>query len=303
MPRETTRPERLVLARMPFLSAREKILLDDILDGRFDPSEHSKLGLEEIVGRRLKDAPWEPQAWKNAARQDHEFFITHGITACSWFDELYPPILRETSRAPYMLYVRGTMPILGGTALAIVGTRFPTGRGLETAWRIAGEASAEGLVVVSGLARGIDTAAHRGAMGGGRPTCAVLGCGIDGVYPKSNRDVAAAMIAKGGCLVSEYPPGTNPSRWTFPERNRIIAGFCRSTLVIEAPLGSGALITASFALEEGRDVFVAQAGAGGSKSAGSDKLVSEGARLVTGFCDISSDWCVRETPQKEEYTV
>ncbi len=294
MARETTRPERLTLARMPFLSAREKILLDDILDGRFDPARISREYLEEIVGRRLKDAPWEPEAWKDAARADGDYFAKHGITACSWFDEAYPGILREISRAPYMLYVRGSMPVMGGTSLAVVGTRFPTGRGLESAFSLARAASEAGLVVVSGLARGIDTAAHRGAMAGGSPTCAVLGCGIDGVYPKGNRDVAAAMLAKGGCLVSEYPPGFPPSRWTFPERNRIIAGFCRSTLVIEAPAGSGALITASFALEEGRDVFVAEACAGGTKSRGSDALVSEGARLVSGIGDIYADWYVRE---------
>jgi DNA processing protein len=291
---------RLALARMPFLSAREKILLDDVLDGRFDAVRLGRAAVEDIVGRRLKDAPWEPEAWLDAARRDKAFLGSRGGSALSWFDEGYPAILRETARAPYMLYLRGALPEMGGAAVAVVGTRFPTGRGLEAASRLARQASAAGVAVVSGLARGIDAAAHRGALAGGSPTCAVLGCGIDTVYPKSNRELAAAIVSAGGCLVSEYPPGTAPTRWSFPERNRIIAGLCRSTIVVEAPEGSGALITSAFALEEGRDVYVARDCEGGSRSAGSDALAADGAMLVSSFAEIAVDWSGRDYTEARE---
>ncbi|MDX9957738.1 MAG: DNA-processing protein DprA, partial [Spirochaetia bacterium] len=171
-----------------------------------------------------------------------------------------------------------------------VGTRYPTGNGLKISAGFAREAAAAGIPVVSGLARGIDAAAHRGALLGSGPTFAVLGCGIDTVYPRANKELAMRMISGGGGLISEYPPGVTPSRWTFPERNRILAGLCRSTVVVEAPTGSGALITASFALEEGRDVYVAEACRGGLRSAGSDALASDGAPAVEDLQEILSDW-------------
>ncbi|MGD9938448.1 MAG: DNA-processing protein DprA [Clostridia bacterium] len=280
----------LTLARMPFLSAREKILLADLLDGSVDVSVLCIGALQEITGRSLRGAVWEPQAWKAMAAMDAAFLKSSGTRALSYFDEGYPGILRETARPPFMLYCRGRLPESGTPALAIVGTRYPTGNGLKISAGFAREAAAAGIPVVSGLARGIDAAAHRGALLGSGPTFAVLGCGIDTVYPRANKELAMRMISGGGGLISEYPPGVTPSRWTFPERNRILAGLCRSTVVVEAPTGSGALITASFALEEGRDVYVAEACRGGLRSAGSDALASDGAPAVEDLQEILSDW-------------
>ena len=279
----------LSIARMPYLSAREKILVSEALGN--DPLCSLRPGdIEAIVRRRIGDAPWDPQAWTAAAFRDKAYLESARGSSYSYLDPGYPPILRETARPPFMLYVRGQLPPADRPSVAIVGTRFPTGRGLDAAVALGMEAAAAGVPVVSGLARGIDSAAHRGALAGGGLTFAVLGRGVDEVYPKSNKDLASSMVRSGGGIISEYAPGTPPSRWTFPERNRILAGLCRSTIVVEAPGGSGALISAAFALEEGRDVYVAASCQGGVRSAGSDSLVADGAVTLASFIDIINDW-------------
>lgn len=279
----------MTIARMPFLSARERILLL----GTLGTASFTTLRLgdvERIVGRRLQGAPWESAAWISAAERDSAYLARVGGSSFSYFDQGYPAILRETARPPFMLYVRGRLPDPRKPAVAIVGTRFPTGRGIDAAATLGMEAGAAGVAVVSGLARGIDSAAHRGALAAGGLTFAVLGRGIDAVYPAANKELASRMVATGGGLTSEYPPGMPPSRWTFPERNRILAGLCRSTVVIEAPGASGALISAAFALEEGRDVYVSAPCMGGIRSAGSDALAAEGAVALSCFGDIIEDW-------------
>ena len=290
MAADTRGTRLLTIARMPFLSAREKILLVDLLDESADVSVLCIGALQEITGRSLRGATWEPEEWKVLATRDAQFMQASGTRALSYFDETYPAILRETARPPFMLYCRGRLPEPDTAAVAIVGTRYPTGNGLRISANFAHDAASAGLPVVSGLARGIDSAAHKGALGGGGPTFAVLGCGIDTIYPRANKELAVRIISSGGGLLSEYPPGVNPTRWTFPERNRILAGLCRSTIVIEAPKGSGALITASFALEEGRDVYVAADCTAGIRSAGSDALVADGAPAVSCFNEILEDW-------------
>jgi len=279
----------MTIARMPFLSARERILLAGVL-GRAPFSSLRLRDVEAAVGRRLRDAPWDAASWSAMAESDASWLEKVGGSSYSYFDPGYPAILRETARPPFMLYVRGRLPDQGRPAVAIVGTRYPTGRGLDAAVALGMEAAAAGVAVVSGLARGIDSGAHRGALAAGGRTFAVLGRGVDAVYPAANKELAARMVATGGGLTSEYPPGTPPSRWTFPERNRILAGLCRSTVVVEAPGASGALISAAFALEEGRDVYVAASCMGGVRSAGSDALAADGAVTLAGFGDIIEDW-------------
>lgn len=282
-------PSAMAIARMPFLSARERIRLLGILST--EPLSSLDLcDVERIVGRRLYDAPWDPASWSVSGEQDALFLCKFGGSALCYYDSGYPAILRETARPPFMLYLRGSLPDSTRPSLAIVGTRYPTGRGLDASLALAMEAAASGVVVVSGLARGIDSAAHRGALAAGGISCAVLGRGIDAIYPSSNKELASRMVETGGGIVSEYPPGVAPSRWTFPERNRILAGLCRSTIVVEAPGGSGALISAAFALEEGRDVYVAASCMGGPRSAGSDALVADGAMTLESFSDIIEDW-------------
>jgi DNA processing protein len=279
----------MAIARMRILSAREKIRLADRLGSRSLRSLR-RSEAEYMIQRRLGEDAWDPDGWMTLADLDATFLGRTGGSAFSYFDLGYPAILRETARPPFMIYVRGAMPDQARPAVAIVGTRYPTGRGIEVASGLGAQAALAGVQVVSGLARGIDAAAHRGALQGGGATFAVLGRGIDAVYPSSNKELAMRMVAAGGGLLSEYPPGMPPSRWTFPERNRILAGLCRSTVVVEAPGGSGALISASFALEEGRDVYVAAACMGGIRSAGSDSLVADGAQTLESFGDIIEDW-------------
>ncbi|MEI6877381.1 MAG: DNA-processing protein DprA, partial [Spirochaetota bacterium] len=176
-------------------------------------------------------------------------------------------------------------------------TRQATGIGLATATDFGRDLAASGVPVISGLARGIDAAAHRGALAAtwsagdsAAPTIAVLPVGIDAIYPPSHRGLASAILEKGGTLLSEYPPGTLPATWRFPERNRVIAGMARGALVVEAPLKSGALITASHALDAGRDVFIAEAILGGPMNAGADALAAEGASCLASAGELLAEW-------------
>lgn len=294
---EAGRLRDLAIARMPALSASGKARLSMLL-GERPLSGLSRAEAEELAGKRIGPEDWRPDDWAREAERDFALLERMGAKAYGYFDPGYPAILRETSRPPFMLYVRGRLPAADRPALAIVGTRYPTGRGLDTAAGLAAEAAEAGVEVVSGLARGIDSAAHRGALAGGGATFAVLGSGIDAIYPPSNKALAARMLERGGGVLSEYPPGVPPSRWTFPERNRILAGLCRSLVVVEAPGASGALISASFALEEGRDVYVASACMGGPRSAGSDALAADGAQTLASFDDIIADWRGSGNPER-----
>jgi len=246
--------------------------------------------VERIIGRPLPGRSFLPCALLSEAEGDAALLERLGASFVGIDEEAYPPALREIPTAPFGLYLRGEALPSERPALAIVGTRYPTPAGLRTAQEAAADCAHSGLPVVSGLARGIDSAAHRGALSRRGFTCAVLPCGIESVYPAGNRGLASAILEAGGLLLSEYPPGSEIYRSRFPERNRIISGLARGTLVVEAPAGSGALITADFALEQGRDVFVAAACLGGPRSAGLDRLAAEGAKCVARPRDILEDW-------------
>jgi DNA processing protein len=199
------------------------------------------------------------------------------------WDPDYPPALRQIPDPPALLYGRGRLP--GGPALAIVGTRQATDFGKVFTEQLATEVANAGVVVVSGLARGIDTAAHRGALDAGGSTLAVLGCGIDRIYPPENQRLYQ-QIAEQGALVSEYPPGSEPLPGHFPGRNRIISGLSIGTLVVEASRKSGSLITAEFALDQGRELMAVPGGVDRSTSYGSNLLIKQGAHPVTDAADI-----------------
>lgn len=203
-------------------------------------------------------------------------------------DRGYPPLLAEIPDPPARLWVRGDAPldVLERTAVAIVGARACSGYGRSVARLLAGEAAAAGAVVVSGLARGIDGEAHRGALAEGGTTVAVLGCGIDRDYPAAHAELARAILAGGGLVVSEYEPGVEPAPWRFPARNRIIAGLARATVVVEARERSGALITADFALEDGREVLAVPGEITSALSAGTNALLRLGAVPATGSLDV-----------------
>lgn len=210
---------------------------------------------------------------------------TLNVWLLSCGDADYPPLLRNIPDPPALLYGRGARRF--GEALAIVGSRVPSLTGKVAAETLARDMAAQGMTVVSGLARGIDAAAHRGALAAGGHTIAVLGCGIDRVYPQENARLFA-QIAEHGTLLSEYLPGSDPLPGHFPGRNRIISGLSRGTLVIEAAIDSGSLITAELALEQGREVFAVPGSIDRPTSAGPNRLIKEGAHPVTEPGDILS---------------
>jgi DNA processing protein len=202
-------------------------------------------------------------------------------------DPGFPPLLAAIHDPPRRLFLRGSAAVeqLSSPSVAIVGARACSSYGRSVARSLARELVGVGLVVVSGMARGIDGEAHRGALEAGGVTCAVLGCGIDRDYPAVHARLAYA-IAERSLLVSEYEPGVEPAPWRFPARNRIIAGLCRATVVVEARERSGALITADFALEEGREVLAVPGEITSALSAGTNALLRLGATPATSTADV-----------------
>jgi len=197
----------------------------------------------------------------------------------------YPRLLREIFAPPPVLFVKGDCGVFSRHAVAIVGTRRPTGYGREAAAHLASGLADQGIVVVSGLAAGIDTVAHEACLEKKGKTVAVLGCGLDIVYPAGNRDLAR-RIAANGAIVSEFPPGTPPEPFNFPRRNRIIAGLSYGTVVVEAGVRSGALITAQYALQQDRDVFAVPGPIFSDRSAGTFRLIKSGAIPVRCAGDV-----------------
>ena len=200
----------------------------------------------------------------------------------------YPALLRQIPDPPSSIWIRGDagLDLLAETAVAIVGARACSGYGRSVARMLATESAAAGVVVVSGLARGIDGEAHRGALAARGRTVAVLGCGIDRDYPAAHAQLARTIVETGGLLVSEYEPGVDPAPWRFPARNRIIAGLAGATVVVEARERSGALITADFALEDGREVLAVPGEITSALSAGSNALLRLGATPATCGADL-----------------
>lgn len=203
-------------------------------------------------------------------------------------DAQYPPLLRQIAHPPHLLYVYGETDLTDRFPVAVVGTRRASAYGLTHTREIAAELAQTGVCVVSGLALGIDAAAHTGALDGGGRTVAVLGSALDKPYPQENDPLMRRILESGGSVVSEYAPGTPPSRYSFLQRNRIIAGMCLGTLVTEGPRRSGALNTATRTLESGREVFALPGNVDSPGAQLPNMLISEGARLVTGAADILS---------------
>lgn len=203
-------------------------------------------------------------------------------------DDIYPGQLLEIADPPPLLYVRGNHSLLSAPSIAIVGSRNATPQGLANAEQFARALSHSGLTIVSGLALGIDAAAHRGGLAGGGSTIAVIGTGADAIYPRGNTALGTE-IASQGAMVSEFPLGTPPLAANFPRRNRLIAGLSRGVLVVEAALASGSLITARFAAEQGRDVFAIPGSIHSPVSKGCHALIKQGAKLVEAATDVTAE--------------
>ena len=219
-----------------------------------------------------------PEEWLDG---DAHHVITLG-------DEDYPEMLSEIPGPPRLLYVNGDIETLHQPALAIIGSRNPTEGGIRNAREFARHLAGQGFTIVSGMAQGIDAAAHQGALDAGGKTIAFLGTGIDRVYPSGNRDLAHA-IAENGALVSEFPLGAPPERWHFPARNRLISGLSLGTLVVEAARRSGSLITARLAGEQGREIFALPGSIHNPLSRGCHALIRQGAKLVETAGDIITE--------------
>ena len=209
------------------------------------------------------------------------------INLCSIFDEDYPPILKEINSPPMFFYYRGKLEPLA-ERIGIVGSRENTAYGQDVALELGRELASAGLTVVSGAARGIDTFAHRGALKTGR-TVAVLGCGINYIFPRENKKLYE-QIAERGVVLSEFPPQMTPTQGTFPTRNRIIAGLCRGVIVVEAGEKSGALITSTYAGDYGRDVFAIPGQIYAEKSKGCNELIRDGATLIKNAQDVLNEY-------------
>ena len=220
----------------------------------------------------------------HAIALDLEWLQCSGAHLITWNDPHYPALLREIADPPVALFCQGVLPI-EKPMVAVVGSRRATHAGMETAAGFAGQLSVAGIVVVSGLALGVDAAAHRGSLAAGGPTVAVLGSGLDLPYPRQNAR-PLGQIAECGAVLSEYPPTTRPAAYNFPYRNRIISGLSLGVLVIEAAQRSGSLITARLAGEQGRDVFAVPGAIGNVMSRGCHQLIRDGALLVESADDV-----------------
>jgi DNA processing protein len=229
--------------------------------------------------------------YRTEAERESKAVARAGVKIITLLSDNYPKDLLQIPDPPPYLYVKGELPA-SEPAIAIVGSRRASTYGLTTTERLARELAESGITVVSGMARGIDTAAHRGTLKGGGRSIGVLGCGIDILYPAENRQLFSGIQEKGA-LVSEFPMGTAPRAENFPRRNRIISGLSRGVLVVEAAENSGSLITARYALEQGRDVFAIPGNINCSSSRGTNRLIKQGAKLVEGIEDI-----LDELPQR-----
>lgn len=293
---------RAAVSRLSFLTTGERLSLLKKLD---NVSALALLSIDELCGhvsRKLKTKL--PSMEELVARAERDLLIMeqYAITLLLPGDDLYPEKLSQVPQAPFALYCRGCAELLTTSCVGVVGTRHPDGEGLKAAFSFSKDCAEQGVTVVSGLAFGIDSAAHKGALAAekGR-TIAVLGCGIDAVYPAANKRLASEILRGSGCIVSEYPPEEPVRKWQFPERNRIISGLSDAVMVIQAPDKSGALITADFALEQGRDLCVhpvALSFAERQKSAGKKaedvfssptgilRLVEEGAPVLSSCKEL-----------------
>lgn len=233
----------------------------------------------DISSRKgLAEAEQEMQA---ARRLDAQLIVPSSVT--------YPPLLNQIADPPLVIYVLGDVKVLSQHAVAVVGTRRPSAYGSSVAHRLAADLAGRQLVIVSGLARGIDSASHRGALEAGGKTVAVLGSGVNVIYPRENKKLAERCI-ESGAVISEFPLGTPPTPENFPIRNRIISGLALGTLIVEAAEYSGSLITARLALEQNREVFAVPGNITSAQSFGPNLLIKQGAKLVDQWMDVVEEF-------------
>jgi DNA processing protein len=251
-------------------------------------SPFEKLLSAEVVSPKVIQKITSPKNWDDLAAKFTKT-VPDGAQAVSLTEKEYPSKLRNITNPPPYIYYKGNIGIFEQPTLAVVGSRRPSDYGLRLTSRIVTELAAAGVVIVSGLAYGIDGTAHQAALEAGGITAAVFGCGLDTVYPPGHRTLAQRII-ESGCLISEFPKGTKPERFNFPVRNRIVAGLSDGVLVVEAGQRSGALVTASLALDQGRDVMAIPGSIENELSVGPNSLIKQGALTVTSADDIFANF-------------
>jgi DNA processing protein len=276
----------LALALTPGLGAR---MAGRLLRALGSPEAIFDASLTELEGQHLPAAVAQAihsRQPMSAAAKELAQSQQEGVRLLTWDEPQYPRLLREIYDPPPLLYVRGNAELLGRHSVAIVGTRRPTPYGAQMAERLARDLAERGLVIASGLARGIDFCAHRGALAiSGGSTIGVLGCGIDVIYPKENRKLFDQMIERG-VIITEFPIGAFPAPQNFPMRNRLIAGLALGVVVVEGAQYSGSLITARLAMEFGREVYGVPGNVTQPASFGPNLLIKQGAKLVCGWEDV-----------------
>jgi DNA processing protein len=244
-------------------------------------------GIDEKLARQLKSGVDEKQADKQL-----KLMAEKRIYSLSIWDPQYPPLLKRTNAPPVLLFYRGQLPETWPNCLGVVGTRMASHYGRTVTEKLVFQLADKGIAVISGMARGIDTVAHSSAIKRGGLTYAVLGCGADYIYPPENRKLYE-NIQKNGAVLSEFFIGTGPDGVNFPRRNRIISGMSLGVLIVEAGSKSGALITANYAIEQNREVFAVPGNITGDKSRGPNRLIQQGAKLVTSVEDILEEISVK----------
>lgn len=278
----SARDTLLALSLLPFLTPNRTRLLREYF-GRVELACNASSNLLQGL---LSLTPEQAEQVKNpltpAAREVVASVRESTITIA---DDDYPPLLREIIDPPLALHVRGDVSILANLSVAIVGSRRATPYGINAAQQLARQLGTRGVTIVSGLARGIDAAAHEAALDAGAPTIGVLGTGIDVVYPRNHRALFR-RVEEAGAIVTELPPSTPPRRENFPVRNRIISGLSKGTVIVEATSRSGSLITARMAAEQGRDVFAVPGSIFSDKAEGTHRLIQYGAKLVHDADDV-----------------
>lgn len=250
---------RLFLCRLTFLSGKEKKVLEKKLDTAMHLALFSIEEISYLIDRRIKTILWKPEEIMALTYRDLTLMEAYRIGVIFSDEKEYPALLKEIYDPPYALFYRGDPTILTMPSIGMVGTRRPSQNGIYKTRELSRGIAERGFAVVSGLAMGTDACAHAGALsanweGSCGKTIAVLGNGVDALTPAINKRLGGAILSNGGCVISEYSPGTKGQTWHFPQRNRIISALSRAIVVLEAPPGSGALITADFALEHNREL-------------------------------------------------
>jgi DNA protecting protein dprA len=277
----------LAISYCDFLKTHEKLILLNSFSSLKEFASSSIVDISMLLNRRL-NIKFDIANIEGVVEKALNVLKIYNIKMIMIEDEDFPLQLQEIPDPPFSIFIRGALPDSGFNMISVVGTRYPTGEGIKMALKFGAECASLSLPLVSGLARGIDSFSQRGCVDSGGTSIGVLACGVERVYPRSNARLASKIIAGHGCILSEYPPFTEPLKFRFPQRNRIISGLSKTLLVLEAPKKSGALITADFALEQGRDVFVCKDILYSRKNEGALSLYEDGAVAISSIKDIIS---------------